>query len=362
MSSEVKAKIVTLPEFSVAGYFAFFLSKKRQVSFIIIGVTLIGLLIALTSPEEYRTNTVIMPENASSSSLSSLKGLAGLAGMAGLSLPSDEGSGINPDIYPQILVSTPFLTTLLEKKFYFKELGDSVSLYNFITEHQKESMVSKIVTFPFYVLKQIRGEREPASYSDNHSFIYLDKTQLEAIEDLKSRIMISVDMNTGLITISGKMQDPVVVAEMTKFTLEYVSNYVKDYYVQKEQKNLDFIIERYEEAKIEFQKAQLALASFRDNNRSIGSESARIQEQRLQSEYDTRYNVYNSLTQQLEESKIAVQKKVPVYTVLEPVKIPFEESEPQRLIILIFSFVFGSFLAFSIYLIFFLYAQNKERA
>ncbi|SNS55665.1 G-rich domain on putative tyrosine kinase [Ekhidna lutea] len=356
MSSK-ETQIVTLPEFSISRFLTFCLTKKVKIVFIVLISTLLGLIIALTTPDEFTSNTILLPETSSGTEFSSIKGLAGLAG---INLAEDSDGGINPEIYPQILNSTPFTTSLLKQVFYFQDLGDSITLYDFFTEHQKTSLFSKIIQLPMSVLKAIKGESEQLIIHAESDFVSLNKSQIEAIEELKSRIMMSVDINTGLITISCKMQDPLVVAEVTKFTLNYVSEYVKSYYTQKELVNLDFIRERHAEARKEFEAAQVALASFRDSNRLFGRESARVEEQRLQAEFDIKYNVYNNLTQQLEESKIAVQKKNPVYTILEPIKIPLEAAEPQRLVILIFSFVFGVFLSVGIYLISFIYGMDKK--
>ncbi|MFW5720911.1 MAG: GNVR domain-containing protein, partial [Bacteroidota bacterium] len=139
-----------------------------------------------------------------------------------------------------------------------------------------------------------------------------------------------------------------VAAQIAQYAVEYLTDYITDYRIQKAQKDLEFVKERYEEKKIEFERAQLNLARFRDANRNIVSAAAQTEEQRLQDQYNLAFNVYNGLAQQLEQARIKVQEETPVIKVLEPVSVAVERSKPKRGLVLIISIFLGGFLGVSI--------------
>jgi LPS O-antigen subunit length determinant protein (WzzB/FepE family) len=47
------------------------------------------------------------------------------------------------------------------------------------------------------------------------------------------------------------------------------------------------------------------------------------------------------LATQLEQAKIKVKEETPVFTVLEPVKVPVDKSSPKRLLVLASSLIIG---------------------
>ncbi len=53
------------------------------------------------------------------------------------------------------------------------------------------------------------------------------------------------------------------------------------------------------------------------------------------------YEVYKSLAQQLEDSKIKVKEETPVFTIIEPIVIPIQKSEPLRIFITITFMLIG---------------------
>jgi uncharacterized protein involved in exopolysaccharide biosynthesis len=61
---------------------------------------------------------------------------------------------------------------------------------------------------------------------------------------------------------------------------------------------------------------------------------ARTEEEKLQSEYNIAYNVYNELAKQREQARIQVKEDTPVLSVIKPVVVPVEKSKPKRIMIL----------------------------
>ena len=86
-----------------------------------------------------------------------------------------------------------------------------------------------------------------------------------------------------------------------------LQEYITKFKIKKAKAQFEFIQERYQEKKNEFEKAQANLAEFRDRNKNVTSAIALTQEDRLQSDYQLIFNVYSELAKQLEQAQIKVK-------------------------------------------------------
>ena len=94
------------------------------------------------------------------------------------------------------------------------------------------------------------------------------------------------------------------------------------YKTQKQIDNITFIQKRFEEAKYKYEQSQKNLANYKDNSLGIIFQSSQTREQILNNEMSVAFNIYNQLTVQLEQSKLDLKRESPVFSFLEPIKIP----------------------------------------
>lgn len=335
------------------------LFTDRKV-YVLIGVVIffvMGVLIALTSPIEYRAEATLLSENGGASASS---GLAGLAGLAGVSLPGaggSSGSSLGPDMYPAILKSQPFLLELMEEKFYFQEKGKEMSLYEYFSEERPGHIFTKAFQFLrgiparfFALFERSKSWDIPADLSEapgetgvapeqRSKIVHVTYDQKYVISQLEPRI--TVEAEGRMIAFSAKMPEPLVSAQLNTIVLQKVVDYVTAYKTEKQRENLKFIQERTIEAEQKFKGAQLRLAEFRDANQGIVTQTARTREEQLQAEYQLAFNIYNGLAQQLEQTKIELKKETPLFTEFEPVTVPLQKSEPSVSGIIITYIAFG---------------------
>jgi uncharacterized protein involved in exopolysaccharide biosynthesis len=150
-----------------------------------------------------------------------------------------------------------------------------------------------------------------------------------------------------VLTFSGTFPDPKAAAKISQIGIKLLKENVKEYRTQKAKRNLEFVKEQVQEAKKRFEKAQNRLAEFRDSNINLATAKAQTREQELQSQYDLAFNLYNSLSQRLEQAKLKLQEETPVLSVIQPISVPLESSAPNRLLILIVFGMLGGIVAVS---------------
>ena len=313
----------------------------------------LGLLVALFSPKEYTSACDVVPQASDSSALSRMGSLAALAG---INLDQMQNvKTLSPLVYKNIMESTTFRKELMQTPLNFKEIDHPISFYEYCTneEYNKPSVGEYIIKYtiglPFVILKAIRGEQPSPDYgalnqSGDSSIETVTKEEYECLKALDNCITLRLDDKKGYVTISANMPEAVAAAQMAQATLELLQRYITEFKIEKVQSNLDFVQERYNEAKSNFEDIQSRRAKFRDANMNTTRYSAHAELEKLDAEYSLALNLYKELSTQLEQTKISVKETMPVLTVITPVTVPFKKSKPKRVVIL-FAYTFFGVLA-----------------
>jgi len=326
-----------------------------------IGIFIIlGLLIAFLSPVEYQSQATLMPELPNSGSASGAAGLlqkyGGLLGINSSSLSSSDQSMINPMLYPNIVQSTPFMLELMNQKVHSGKYDTTLSVFSYFNKVYSPGVFSYILKYtiglPGQIKKLIKGEKIGKNIPDTTGgVIRLTKEQQQVIHKLSRRLTVNIDNQSGIITISSGMPEAKMSAILANKMIVLLKDYVTRYRTQKATQDYDFIKGQYEQAKVRFQKAQDTLATFQDRNLNLATAQAQTKLKSLQDKYNLAYNVYNSLAQQLEQSRIQVQQNTPIFKVLEPATVPIVKSQPKRKVIVIISFIMGLVIGISMIII-----------
>lgn len=307
----------------------------------------LGVLVALFSAKVYTASCDVVPQTSKSGPSSSMSSLAALAGINLNAAQSAES--LSPNVYENIMGSTTFRKELMQTMIDFEEVGHPVSFFDYYTseEYNKPSVFSYIkkytIGLPFTILNAIRGEQPEPDYSgvggDNNAIETISKDEYDAMTILGESIALSLDEKKGYVTITANMPEAVAAAQLAQATLTLLQKYITEFKIEKVQSNLDFVQERFDEAKRNFEDVQARRAKLRDANMNTSRYSARTELERLDAEYTLAQGVYTSLAQQVEQAKISVKETAPILTVIKPVTVPYKKSKPQRAMIL-FAFTF----------------------
>jgi uncharacterized protein involved in exopolysaccharide biosynthesis len=320
----------------------------RKTIYYSIGVILFfGIIIAFASPAKYTSAATLLPANEKEGG--SFGNLGALAGMAGINLSAMLGdiSGIRAEIYPQVISSYPFQNELMHQKFNFRGRKDPVSLYEFIRTDTVKTAGKIILKYTLrlpWTIKSILFPIKSSKVKTDYGVVHLSKRDFKILERARSIVKVSVDEKTGLVTVSAEDKEPIVTAQIVKKAVDLLQKYVIDYKTSQAREYLEFVQERYDEKKKEYERVQKEFFEYKDRHRNIDPNRADIRYQQLSDEYDIVTSVYKGLAQQLEQSKISVKEHTPVFTVLEPAIVADEKSSPRRGLILFASLIFGGIL------------------
>jgi uncharacterized protein involved in exopolysaccharide biosynthesis len=271
--------------------------------------------------------------------------MGALAAMAGINLGSSSGEdALSPDLYPDIVSSTPFLIELFDVKVKDQKEKIDTTLYAYLKDNQRAPWWSAVVSAPFKALGWTVSlfKEKPEEGDSKLDPFQLTREEAAIADALSKRISISVDKKTGVTTLSVTMQDPLISASLTDTVMHCLQNYITDYRTNKARHDLAFTEKLYGEAKTNYEAAQKKYANFVDANQNIILLSYRAEQERLQNEMNLAYQVYTQVSQQLQMARAKVQEITPVYTVVQPATVPLKPAKPNKMMILIgFMFLAG---------------------
>jgi len=326
--------------------------NKRMFILKIVGIgAFLGVIVALLSPKEYKSTSTLMPEYSTESqggASSLLRQYGGLLGVSGGSYNSNSNA-IRVDLYPNIVQSTNFQMQLMQQPFYFSDLDTTATLFEYYTELNSAGVLgilkSYTIGLPGKILGAILPKKElmtslPGA-TEESLVLNLSKEEFEVVETLRGKISASLDEESGIVSVTVTLPDNVAAAAVTEYTIRELTEYLTEYRTEKVLRDLTFVEEQLVTAKIRFEEAQQALAAFRERYQGSLSIRNQTEEQRLQSEYQVAFNLYNGFTQQFEEARLKVQEETPVFKTLEPVQVPLNDETSGAMILIVFIMLSG---------------------
>lgn len=318
---------------------------KKKFILKVVGIAFIlGLVVAFSIPKEYKTSVILVPDTQTSGTMGSL------AALAGINLNSMTGTDAlaSPDLYPDIINSSPFLQGLFDIPVIDADKNIDTTLYSYLNDHQSAAWWSYILNAGGLLKKQFSSNDKNINMIKAPNSRFISQEKQNVLNNLKSRLTINSDKKTGVITLEIIMQSPEISAYIADTLTSYLQAYVINYRTQKARNDLAYAEKLYEESKINYYKAQKALATFTDGNLNVVSAQFGTTQERLQNESNLAFSVYNQTAQQVQMAKLKVQNTTPVFTVIQPAVKPLQASKPSKKIILV-CFMFLSLLGASLW-------------
>ena len=279
------------------------INKNRVKIFILtLVVTSLAVIYALSIPNSYKSQTILVPQTEAKPSLG---GLSALAGMAGVDLG---GSG-------QIDAATSFETIL--KDYSFEQY--MIEKYNLIDKFtlKQENLVFALSFDGFYNMFHFESSEDSVNIEEKTYSTY---------QKILTTLSISTDKKSGLITLSAESIDRFLSKELVEIYLVELTNYLR----KTEMQNVDKQIKFY---KNEFNNiADISIKT------QLGNLAAGLLQKKVLAEANEYYNV-----KQLTKPQVAYIR---------------DKTKPKRSLIVIVSFITSIILG--IFAVFFLEFIRSE--
>lgn len=330
------------------------LRQARRMIIVRMGLAgIIGLIIAFGSPVEYSAKTRLLPYRGGGAGGG--VGLSGLAGLAGIRLPNGANNQtITADLYPEVAKSLDFRIAVAETPLRFSTLGRQASTVEYLRDIRRPSLTEIIASYsiglPRSLLSVVNPDQdnegeEPKGpvdkVADSSVVRQYDQTYLNLLEALGSRLSVSSDKKTGIITISARMPDRFAAADLVRVSADRLMQRLIEYESRKAGEDFRFVNEQYMQSKLRYERTQRDLATFSDRNRTLMSATAQIERDRLQRDFDIAFEIYQEVSRELEQARIKMNQDTPVFTVLDQVTVPNTRTSPNRTSIMVFSLLLG---------------------
>ncbi len=274
-------------------------SRKKLIIFnaTVLALTL-AYLIFLTKP--YYTSTVtILPDYGSKES--SLGQLSGLASLAGVSV----GSGSPTEIYQNLISSESVMSPVIYTKYKTEKYSDSVNLIQYFKIKPNKGLDSNLRKRQMF---------------------------LSAFNVLTASVTSDIDRITRILTITAKMPEPQLSADIVNKVAESLDNYIRTKRKSYSSEQREYIEKRLAQVKDSLTIAENKLKNFSEQNRIISqSPELILQQARLSRNVQIIGDVFIELSKQLEIAKIAEVKDTPVLNIKELAKDPILKAGPKRL-------------------------------
>lgn len=327
--------------------------KHKKHYFLVLGITFILAIIYLFSiPNFYKCEVMLAPELSRSGSTNSLQSLANSFGMR-LGSNTSNGEALFPTLYPDMVKSVDFKTSLFPITVHKKDSTRVMTYYDYLLKEQKSTWWSKAIKGTLkFLISLISSSSKEAGNTQLNPF-QLTKQQ-QAIADLvEKKVACSVDGKTLVITIGVTDQDPLICATVADSVKTRLQQFITDYRTRKARVDLEYNQKLYYETKMRYEKARQSYAAFADANQDVILESVRSKRADLENEMQIQYNAYTQVAAQLTAAKARVQEETPAFTTIQRATVPVMKAGPARAKKLL-TFLFLAFIGTTIW------AFNKE--
>lgn len=313
--------------------------ERKSLTISIIAGVIAGVIIALSIPKTYTSDVILAPE-ISSGGLGLSSNLADMASSFGIDLGSTSKSmdALYPEVYPEILSSNDFIQELFNVKVRLKKDDTPKTYFQHIIEDTKHPFWS----YPKIWIAKLFEEKNDKNNKKGHKDPFkISKVDSEICEAISSNISCLIDKKTSVILISVTDQDPLVSAIIADTIQNRLQSYITDYRTKKARNDFEYYNKLYKEAKIKYNIAQNAYASFCDANQDVVLEKYVAKRDELENEMQTAFTLMNQMSTQMQAAKAKIQERTPAYTMIKSAKMPHKASSMSRVMIVILTLFFS---------------------
>jgi uncharacterized protein involved in exopolysaccharide biosynthesis len=313
--------------------------------------TLLGVTYALLAPEEFTSSAKVVREAQPEGGGLNLPGGISAGALSGLGVNLGSAtSGLSPAAFPRVLQSREVRLAVVRDTFRFPEFRRPMTFVEYANRPPNAlGLISKYtLRLPFTIVealtKEETGQPAPAGTTDTGMPVLPSEEENKALEVISGKVSTSIDEETGLMTISVTAEGPRLAAGLTQSFVSNLTTRVREIRTKKVRRRLQFVKQRFQEAEQELERAEDQLATFLERNQNPTTATLQFRRDRLQRQVSFKEQLYSELQSQLTQTRLDLQRRQPVVTVVETPVPPIESSGPRRLFIIVIGIFVGGVL------------------
>lgn len=307
-------------------------SNKRRFLKVWVITFVLSCIWILPQPRYYTTEVSIAPESEDAGAAG---GLASLASNFGFDIGSGNSDAIFPQLYPDLISSTEFITDLFDVHVTTLKGDVSTDYYDYLVSHQKKNLLTLPFSIALRWLKSLGEKQEdPIVGKDGKRFdpFHLTHNTTEVVKAVQSNISCVYSRTTSVVTITVTDQDAMVSALMADSIKAHLQNYITDYRTKKARLDVEHYQQMRDSAEVEYDKAMRAYSRFCDAHQNVILQSFQSERDKLENDLSTKQTMLASMEAQLQASKVKLQERTPAFTTLINATIPVKPAGPKRMI------------------------------
>ncbi|WP_263808888.1 Wzz/FepE/Etk N-terminal domain-containing protein [Salinibacter sp.] len=312
--------------------------------------TLLGVTYALLAPKEFTSEARVVRE-AQQEGGGSLPGGISSGALSGFGINlGGSASGLTPAAFPEVLQSREVRLAVVRDTFRFPDAERPMTFVEYV--NRPPGPLSYVLDYTLWLPWTLKGmvgraisrSPAPAGTTETGEPLIPSEEEENALKIVGSMISASVDEETGLMTISVTAGGPQIAAEITESFLGHFSTRVRVIRTEKVRERLEFVEGRYEEAEQELEMAEERLAQFLERNQNPTTATLQFRQDRLRRQVSFKEQLYSELQSQLTQTRLDLQRRQPVVTVVEEPVPPMSRTSPKRTFIVLIALTLGGML------------------
>ncbi len=309
----------------------------------------LGVTSALLASEEYTSSAKVVREAKTEGG--GLPGGISSGALSGFGVNlGGAASGLTPAAYPDILQSREVRLGVVRDTFRFPGAEQPMTYVDYA--NQPPGTLSKVLKYTLWLPwtlkgmlgRAISGSPAPAGTTDAVVPRIPSEEENGALKSISDKISVSVNEETGLMTISVTAGGPRLAASLAESFLDHFGTRVREIRTEKVRERLHFVEGRFNEVEQELEVAEEELAQFLDRNQNPTTATLQFRRDQLQRQVSFKEQLYSELQSQLTQTRLDMQQRQPVMTVVEKPVPPMRRSAPNRTLIVLASLALGLFL------------------
>lgn len=319
--------------------------KKRYIK--VLTITLVvACLYILPQPRYYTCTVMLAPETETGSSGGTLSSLASSFGVnLGGATTSD---AISPLLYPDLMLSTDFQTSLFPVIIKSEELDTTLTYYDYITSYQKENPYTLPLRWLIRntvkpILNLLTKKPYTPQGSKTNPFRLTEREKI-TVDKMIDKIQCNIDKKTNVISITVTDQEPLVCATLADTVSQRLQDFITAYRTKKARIDMLYYEKLMNEAKADYERSLHNFGTYSDANLNVVRKTYELKQMELENDMQIKFTTYSELNNLYQSAKAKVQERTPAFTTLQCATVPLKPAGPKRMLfvlaMLILAFLF----------------------